>query len=377
MKPAYRLANKEDYTSILRITDSCINSEDEYHAYIAALLEQLDESALGVVALDDDMIIGVAICVKGMELTGDREDFFSDIRSDIGKEEIWSGSVVAVDKAYRKLHIGTELQKRSFSEIRKRGGRHLLLEIWAHPDGTEPSRGSLMLAPSYTDYGVVPDFYNIPSLGSHVCQICGTPCRCGARIAVLHLFPQIEYRLAAKADFEDVMRLCANYIDTSGAYKEYMRHMHDTLGSESIEVLAFSQKKLVGLVNARSGMHLTGERRDYFDEINHDIKSGVIWTTGFITVDPAMQGYGVARELQTKLFSEIKSAGVDYLLCEVWCRPDGYMPSRGLLRYGSESVKEYGIVESFYADIPRPEGTVCKVCGEHCRCKALIAVVKL
>ena len=377
MELEYRPATQGDYADILRITDESINSEEEYRAYIAALLERFDQSALGVVALDRGAMIGVALCAKGMELTGGREDFFSDIRADIGDEEIWSGCVVAVAKAYRKLHIGTELQKRSFAEIRKRGGRHLLLEIWAHPDGTEPSRGSLMLAPSYTDYGVIPDFYNIPSLEAHVCQLCGTPCHCAARIAVLHLFPQMEYRLATKADFEDVMRLCANYINPSDAYRAYMGRIHDTLGSESVELLAFTEGKLVGLVNARAGMHLTGDRQDYFDDIRRNIKDSVIWSAGFVTVDPALQGYSIASELQKRMFAEMKRMGVAYLLCEVWCRPDGYMPSRGLLRYGSQAVKEYGMVENFYADIPRPEGAVCQVCGENCRCKALIAVVTL
>lgn len=190
MNIQYRIVTPTDCANITSITDTCINAEEAYRSYISDLCSQAGSTVVGVIAFCEEKPIGVALCLKGMELTGERTDFFQKIRADIGKDEIWSGCVVAVSERFQGMHIGSELQKRCLSVIHKHGGKHLLLEIWVHPDGAEPSKGSLKLAPSYTDYGIVPDFYNIPALADHVCQICGTPCRCGARIAVLHLVHQ-------------------------------------------------------------------------------------------------------------------------------------------------------------------------------------------
>lgn len=373
----YHHLSKEDLPRVLQLTNSSVNAEDVYHEYMAELLAHLGESTLGIIATDGVCPVGVALVARGMELTANRTDFFEQIRKDIGEEEIWSGAIVAVAKEYRKQNIGNTLQKKCIAEIIRHGGRHLLLEIWVHPDGHAPAIGSLKLAPAFTDYGEVADFYNIPSLTGHICQICGPICHCKARIVVLHLLPKIEYRCAEPHDYDAVLQLASTYIEPSSLYKSYIKSIHEKLGKQSAGMLALHGQQLVGFCCTQEGMHLTGGSTNYFTEIRQDIGDDSIWSGVLTVVDSEFQRYGIAKKMQELLFEHLRQMEVKYLLIEIWCRPDGYMPARKFMAYGAHSVKEYGIVDDFYRNIPGMESMVCKVCGTPCRCKALIAVIKL
>lgn len=69
----YRTVTPADCAAITAITDACVNAEDEYRAYIAELCARADSSVVGILVLCDGEPGGVALCVKGMELTGGRD----------------------------------------------------------------------------------------------------------------------------------------------------------------------------------------------------------------------------------------------------------------------------------------------------------------
>lgn len=193
MEIEYRPIVASDYSDIIAITDSCVNDGKESHAYIKETCNNLGKNSLGVLAQYNKEVIGVCLVEKGMKLSGGREDFFPEIRNDIGCDEIWSTSIIAIKELYQKMHIGSEMLKHLITTMRQFGIKHLLCEIWVHPDKTEPSLNLTKDSHSTTDYGIVPEFYNTPFFRGQVCRFCGTVCHCSARILVMHLFNEGKY----------------------------------------------------------------------------------------------------------------------------------------------------------------------------------------
>lgn len=183
-----RPARPEDSEKTIELTSRYINAEEAYKDYMREVHAGLGKTAAGVMAFAGEKLAGVAFAVKGMELTGGRTDFFEEMRAACDENEVWSGSILVVDEEFRDTGVAGELQAEMIKEIKKAGGRHIVGELWVHPDGVTPSAGIVKLAQSYTDYGTIWGFYDIPALAGHLCQICRDPhCKCGARIVLLHL----------------------------------------------------------------------------------------------------------------------------------------------------------------------------------------------
>ena len=189
VKLRYRPLTKEDYPQVAALTSKYVNAERAYQDYMKSVCDSLGETSAGIAALGEDgILVGAAIAEKGMHLTGGREDFFTQIRADIGAEEIWSGGIIVVEEKYQNKKVGAALLIHLLSYFEEAGVRHLLLEIWVRPDGCAPSESQLYLARSFTDYGTVDNFYaEAPGLEDHVCEVCGHPCKCKAKIAVIHV----------------------------------------------------------------------------------------------------------------------------------------------------------------------------------------------
>lgn len=189
IKLKYRPIIKEDYTQIVALTDKYVNFEQAYRDYMKSVCDTIGENSTGICALDDKgTMVGVILYERGMHLTGGREDFFQQIKEDIGSDDIWTGSIVVVEDEYRNKKIGAALLVHILSHFEDIGAKHLLLEIWVRPDGFAPSESQLYIARSFTDYGTVDNFYaEAPGLEDHVCDICGHPCKCKAKIAVIHV----------------------------------------------------------------------------------------------------------------------------------------------------------------------------------------------
>ena len=379
----YRAAAPNDYEKTIGLTSKYINDEPEYLEYMRSIHDALGESSLGVLAFDGDKIVGAAFVEKGPHLTGNRTDFFDEIKKDFDDEEIWSGAIVVVDKDYRKKKIGAAMQLRVQEAIIKAGGKHLLLEIWVHPDGIAPSDGTVHLAPSYTEYGTVKNFYDIPALAGHVCQICGPHCKCSARISLLHLdggadpAMDISYRRIRKDDFDKSVVLAKKMINSEDAFGEVIRELYEHIGGGVEGTIALNGLgDAVGLMYCVRGMELTGNRTDYFERIKNDIGGDKIWTGRLIVVDSKYQGRKISRVLNERAFSTLRGMGVKHLLVEIWVRPDGYMPGVSGLHI-APSFTDYGDVKRFYAEIPGSDRHVCPVCGEDCKCSAKIAVMHL
>ncbi|MDO5114772.1 MAG: hypothetical protein Q4D58_01605 [Synergistaceae bacterium] len=189
MKIKYRPLAREDYPQLTALTSRYVNAEREYQDYMKSLCDSLGCESAGIGGFDaDGVLVGAALVEKGMHLTGGREDFFAEIRADIGEEEIWSGGIIVVEEKYQNKKVGAALLIHLLSHFEDIGAKHLLLEIWVRPDGYAPSESQLYIARSFTEYGTVDNFYaEAPGLEDHVCEVCGHPCKCKAKIAVLHV----------------------------------------------------------------------------------------------------------------------------------------------------------------------------------------------
>ncbi|MDO4560040.1 MAG: GNAT family N-acetyltransferase [bacterium] len=185
MKLSYRLAEKNDYQKILPLAEQELNSGQGYEEYMRAIFDELGKNAFGIVACREEEIIGFAFLEKGLALTGGREDFFPEIKKDIGGEEIWTGAAYAVTDEYLNCKVGSALYIYALSHLEDIGAKHLLLEIWVRPDGYAPSNANLATAGRYTEYGVVENFY--AHAAGYICPVCGARCKCSAKIAVVHI----------------------------------------------------------------------------------------------------------------------------------------------------------------------------------------------
>ncbi len=187
MKITYRQANAGDFEAVYAIASGELNNGQGYRDYVKGLFDRLGHGALGILAFDRELLIGFAFLEQGMVLTGDRTDYLEEIRRDIGNDEIWSGAAFAVLDAYQGMKIGSALFLHGLMALSGIGVKHLLLEIWVRPDGYMPSNTNLATAGSYTEYGIVPDFYYDASRNGYLCPVCGDECHCSAKIAVVHI----------------------------------------------------------------------------------------------------------------------------------------------------------------------------------------------
>lgn len=183
----YREAHPDDFDSVYAIASEDLNSGYAYHKYMKGLMTRLGKSTIGVIASCGTKMIGFAFFEEDMVLTGDRKDFFSEIRRDIGTDLIWTGAAFAVINEYRSYKIGSALFLHSMLALSNMGVKHILLEIWIRPDGYMPSNTNLLTAGHYTEYGIVKDFYYESSQHGYICPVCGDNCHCSAKIAVVHI----------------------------------------------------------------------------------------------------------------------------------------------------------------------------------------------
>ncbi|MDO5563274.1 MAG: hypothetical protein Q4F74_06660 [Synergistaceae bacterium] len=187
MKIDYRAAEKNDFAAVMEIAETELNSGLEYDEYMRGIFDKLGNGAEGVLALDAEKLVGFAFVEEGMALSGDRTDFFDEIKADINGDKIWTGAATAVLPEYMNFKIGAALYIFTLSRLEDIGAKHLLLEIWVRPDGYMPSDPHLRIARDYTEYGVVKNFYHDASLKGYICPVCGKDCKCMAKIAVVHI----------------------------------------------------------------------------------------------------------------------------------------------------------------------------------------------
>lgn len=185
MKLSYRTAEQGDYAKVLPLAEKELNAGIGYEEYMRRIFDGLGKDTFGIIAFNEGELAGFVFLEKGMALTGDREDFFSEIRRDIGEEDIWTGAAYAVAEQYLNCKVGSALYIYALSHLEDIGAKHLLLEIWVRPDGYMPSNANLATARSYTEYGIVQNFY--AGTKNYICPVCGSDCICSAKIAVVHI----------------------------------------------------------------------------------------------------------------------------------------------------------------------------------------------
>ncbi|MDO5114775.1 MAG: GNAT family N-acetyltransferase [Synergistaceae bacterium] len=189
MNVSCRKMRAEDFPEAVVIAQKSINDTDAaFYDYIKAMTESLGNGTEGVVAEADGHIAGVMYFISGIHLSGGRTDFIEEINKELNGAGIYSCSIVAVDPRYRGLKISKKLHECAFEILREQNIRHILVEIWIRPDGYMPGFNCIHYAPSFTDYGDIPNYYaEAPEAEGHICSVCGEDCHCAAKIAVMHI----------------------------------------------------------------------------------------------------------------------------------------------------------------------------------------------
>ena len=183
----------------------------------------------------------------------------------------------------------------------------------------------------------------------------------------------IHYEPIAKEDIDMIADLTAEHL-THGDY--VLNEIRTSAKTENYYgVKAMEDGKLVGYLTFKRGIEFTLPHPELTEEIVQISSGEYVFTGDAISVDSNFRRRGVARELTLRARDQMLALGGRYFLGELWVHPDGSVPARTPTEYYGETVfEEY--VPFFYRDLPR-YGMCCPICGEDCRCGALMRLVRL
>lgn len=183
----------------------------------------------------------------------------------------------------------------------------------------------------------------------------------------------LMYERAELADAPAITRMYETYLNEGPSIADYVRQGLEDPRMVCIKCVDTDTGALVGIIGSRPGPEFTYPHPELEEEIKARWGPEGIYSSDVMIVNPAYRGRGVSRELTVQLREGLKAVGARAIAMELWIRPDGEIPALRSARHLGEAVV-VARSEDFYRDLAR-YGLRCPVCGSHCRCGALIAVV--
>ncbi len=130
--------------------------------------------------------------------------------------------------------------------------------------------------------------------------------------------------------------------------------------------------KFLGFATAKEGFEFTVPHPKLEKEIRDLFPGKRFFVGDQMWVSPEARGHGVAGRMLEITRQEVLARGGDYWLTELWVYPDGKSPVKDVAEGCGEKVFER-LVPMFYKDQDR-YGLKCPICGDHCRCSAMVRV---
>ena len=183
----------------------------------------------------------------------------------------------------------------------------------------------------------------------------------------------MDYRKIGAEDVEVIAIMTAHYL-TEG---EYVVNSIRKAAARGIYfgVKAMEGGRMTGYLTLRSGIDFTVPHPELERKIRGLAREEEICTGDAFYVSPQFRRRGIGSELTRLSRQYMVSLGFRYFMGELWIHPDGGIPAGTPTElYGQTIFEEY--VPLFYKDLPR-YGMRCPICGENCRCGAVLRLVRL
>lgn len=183
----------------------------------------------------------------------------------------------------------------------------------------------------------------------------------------------LNYEKVTENDLDELIKFYRIYLNDGSNVDKYVS---EGINSEHfVGYKCCSDGKMVGVLTARYGIDFTYPHKELNDDISALCKGKSIYTLDAIAVIPEYRKSGVASEITRLVMKQIKEYGGELSLMEMWIHPNGYIPVYKMFDvYGKYIYNKE--VPLFYKDLKR-YGFTCPICGEECRCGALIRVMEL
>ena len=140
-------------------------------------------------------------------------------------------------------------------------------------------------------------------------------------------------------------------------------------------IKALCGEERVGFLTFKRGIEFTYPHPELEERIAAMAPAEKVFVGDGIYVKPGIRKEGIGTEMTRRARDRMLSLGGEYFLGELWVYADGQRPSvTPTNNYGKTVYEEY--VPDFYKDNEK-YGLLCAVCGEHCRCGAVVRLIRL
>lgn len=183
----------------------------------------------------------------------------------------------------------------------------------------------------------------------------------------------IEITPLGIADAEAVIPLYEQNIDGGKYVRDtvYESFMDETFIGYQAKV----NGKLVGFFTGSCLLEFTVPHPELEEEIRSITGEQEIFVACSMLVLPEYRHLGIATQFCQRIREDLKAKGIPFFMAEIWIFPDGTIPSRKVYEDIGEIVYQKR-VDGFYTEGYR-YGVVCSVCGKHCKCGALVTLMKV
>ncbi len=183
----------------------------------------------------------------------------------------------------------------------------------------------------------------------------------------------VTYSCIEEKDLDQIIALYETYLNRGGYIRDTIRkefHTDDYLGLKACD-----GGKLVGFFSGQGGIGFTYPHPELENEIREVAGDRKLYTPDGLLVLEAYRKKGVAKELVRRMKRALLSKKVALALVELWIYPDGSVPAQNPLRGIGEAVYQKKI-PLFYKDLKK-YNIKCPICGDDCRCGALIELLEV
>ena len=183
----------------------------------------------------------------------------------------------------------------------------------------------------------------------------------------------MEFSSVTEEDEDRIIALTLEHL-TDGAYVENCMRKQFASG-KYYGVKATEDGELAGYLTFKEGIDFTYPHDELRSEVIKEAKGRKVFTGDAIYVNPKYRKCGLGGKLTAMARDIMIDHGGYYFLGEMWIYPDGTIPAHSPSKiYGEYEYEK--IVPMFYKD-NKKYGLTCPICGEDCKCGALIRLIRL
>lgn len=183
----------------------------------------------------------------------------------------------------------------------------------------------------------------------------------------------ISYKKMTKSDFPEWFRLYEEYLNSGDYIEDTLRRSMES--PHFVGIKAEDEGKMIGFLSGTDEMEFTYPHEAKYRRIMNVIDDEKYFSPDSLLVLPEYRGNGIADTMMDQMKDILHKKRYKYFAVEIWVYADGRSPARiPYERMGEVLYKERAPL--FYRK-SKKYGIKCPICGENCKCGALLEVMKL